>query len=163
MVPDWAVLSIFNLRCNSERPPYWVYFLLDPSIFSFVTQSASCYTRKCAATRVKTFQAPNRIKFFSHCSSFECSEEPKKKTGVKITEKYSLCKFERKLSVEKKWVVLPSWIRCLRMLLKSWFLEHNFVLFHCKGPFGPESYQRRRLQIRRTLWTFKCALSLIKE
>ena len=38
----------------------------------------------------------------------------------------------------------------------------NFVLFHCKGPFGPESL-RRRLQICRTLRTFKCALSLIRE
>ena len=33
----------------------------------------------------------------------------------------------------------------------------NFVLFHCKGTFGPERYLRRRLEIRRTLRTFKCA------
>ena len=39
----------------------------------------------------------------------------------------------------------------------------NFVLFHCKGPFGRESYLRRRLQICRTLRTFKCAFSLIRE
>ena len=39
----------------------------------------------------------------------------------------------------------------------------NFVLFNCNGPFGPESYLRRRLQIRLTLRTFKCALSLIRE
>ena len=39
----------------------------------------------------------------------------------------------------------------------------NFVLFHCKETFGPEGYLRRRLQIRRTLRTFKCALSLIRE
>ena len=26
----------------------------------------------------------------------------------------------------------------------------NFVLFHCKGTFGPECYLRRRLEIRRT-------------
>ena len=39
----------------------------------------------------------------------------------------------------------------------------NFVLFHCKETFGPESYLRRRLQIRRILRTFKCALSLIRE
>ena len=26
----------------------------------------------------------------------------------------------------------------------------NFVLFHCKGKFGPERYLRRRLEIRRT-------------
>ena len=77
VVPDWAVLSIFNWRFNSKRPPYCVHFLLDPSVFSFVTQSGSCYTRKCAATRVKTFQAPNKIKFFSHCSLFECPKEKK--------------------------------------------------------------------------------------
>ena len=87
--------SSFHLQLlNSKRPPYCVHFLLDPSVFSFVTQSGSCYTRKCAATRVKTFQAPNKIKFFSHCSLFECPKE-KKKTGVKITEKRSLCRFER--------------------------------------------------------------------
>ena len=34
----------------------------------------------------------------------------------------------------------------------------NFVLFHCKEKFGAESYLRRRLQIHRTLRTFKCAL-----
>ena len=39
----------------------------------------------------------------------------------------------------------------------------NFVLFHCKGTFGPDCYLRRRLEIRRTLRTFKCALSLIRE
>ena len=39
----------------------------------------------------------------------------------------------------------------------------NFVLFHCKGTFGPERYLRRRLEIRRTLRSFKCALSLIRE
>ena len=39
----------------------------------------------------------------------------------------------------------------------------NFVLFFCTGPFGPESYLRRRLEICRTLRTFKCALSLIRE
>ena len=39
----------------------------------------------------------------------------------------------------------------------------NFVLFLCTGPFGPGSYLRRRLQIRRTLRAFKCALSLIRE
>ena len=39
----------------------------------------------------------------------------------------------------------------------------NFVLFHCKETFGAESYLRRRLQIHRTLRTFKCALSLIRE
>ena len=39
----------------------------------------------------------------------------------------------------------------------------NFVLFHCKGTFGPERYLRRRLEIRRTLRTFKCAVSLIRE
>ena len=39
----------------------------------------------------------------------------------------------------------------------------NFVLFHCKGTFGPERYLRRRLEICRTLRTFKCALSLIRE
>ena len=39
----------------------------------------------------------------------------------------------------------------------------NFVLFHCKETFGAESYLRRRLQINRTLRTFKCALSLIRE
>ena len=39
----------------------------------------------------------------------------------------------------------------------------NFVLFHCKETFEPESYLRRRLQIRRILRTFKCALSLIRE
>ena len=36
----------------------------------------------------------------------------------------------------------------------------NFVL---KETFGAESYLRRRLQIHRTLRTFKCALSLIRE
>ena len=39
----------------------------------------------------------------------------------------------------------------------------DFVLFHCKGTFGPERYLRRRLEIRRTLRSFKCALSLIRE
>ena len=39
----------------------------------------------------------------------------------------------------------------------------NFVLFHFKGTFGPERYLRRRLEIRRTLRTFKCALSLNRE
>ena len=39
----------------------------------------------------------------------------------------------------------------------------NFVLFHCKGTFGPERYLRRRLEIRRTLRSFKCALILIRE
>ena len=39
----------------------------------------------------------------------------------------------------------------------------NFVLFLCTGPIGPESYLRRRLQIRRTLRTFKCVFSLIRE
>ena len=38
-----------------------------------------------------------------------------------------------------------------------------FVLFHFKGTFGPERYLRRRLEIRRTLRTFKYALSLIIE
>ena len=39
----------------------------------------------------------------------------------------------------------------------------NFVLFHCKGTFGPERYLRRRLEICRTFRTFKCALSLIRK
>ena len=39
----------------------------------------------------------------------------------------------------------------------------DFVLFHCKGTFGPERYLRRRLEIRRTLRSFKCTLSLIRE
>ena len=39
----------------------------------------------------------------------------------------------------------------------------NFVLFHCKGTFGPELYLRRRLEIRRTLRTFTCALIFIRE
>ena len=39
----------------------------------------------------------------------------------------------------------------------------NFVLFHCKGTFGPERYLRRRLEICRTLRTFACAPSLTTE
>ena len=39
----------------------------------------------------------------------------------------------------------------------------NFVLFHCKGTFGPERYLRRRLEICRTLRTFTCAPSLTTE
>ena len=39
----------------------------------------------------------------------------------------------------------------------------NFVLFHCKGTFGPERYLRRRLEICRTLRTFNCALIFIRE
>ena len=39
----------------------------------------------------------------------------------------------------------------------------NFVLFHCKGTFGPERYLRRRLEIRRTLRTFTRAPSFIRE
>ena len=39
----------------------------------------------------------------------------------------------------------------------------DFVLFHCKRTFGPERYLRRRLEIRRTLRSFKCTLSLIRE
>ena len=39
----------------------------------------------------------------------------------------------------------------------------DFVLFQCKGTFGPERYLRRRLEIRRTLRSFKCTLSLIRE
>ena len=39
----------------------------------------------------------------------------------------------------------------------------NFVLFHCKGTFGPERYLRRRLEICRTLRTFTCAPSFIRE
>ena len=39
----------------------------------------------------------------------------------------------------------------------------NFVLFHCKGKFVPERYLRRRMEICRTLRTFKCALSLIRK
>ena len=39
----------------------------------------------------------------------------------------------------------------------------NFVLFHCKGTFGPERYLRTRLEICRTLRTFTCAPSFIRE
>ena len=39
----------------------------------------------------------------------------------------------------------------------------NFVLFHCKGTFGPERYLRRRLEIRRTLRTFTRAPSFTRE
>ena len=51
-----------------------------------------------------------------------------------------------------------SWAQNIVMLKNI-----NFVLFHFKGTFGPERYLRRRLEIRRTLRTFKCALSLIRE
>ena len=39
----------------------------------------------------------------------------------------------------------------------------NFVLFHCKGTFGPERYLKTRLEICRTLRTFTCAPSFIRE
>ena len=104
----------------TQKPPYCVHFLLDPSVFSFVTQSESCYTRKWAATRVKTFQAPNKIKFFNHCSLFECPKE--KKTGIKITEKCSLCRFERNRAWKRNVLSHRHKFSVYRMLLKSWFL-----------------------------------------
>ena len=39
----------------------------------------------------------------------------------------------------------------------------DFVLFHCKRTFGTGRYLRRRLEIRRTLRSFKCVHSLIRE
>ena len=36
----------------------------------------------------------------------------------------------------------------------------DFVLFHCKRTFGTGRYLKRRLEICRTLRSFKCALSL---
>ena len=39
----------------------------------------------------------------------------------------------------------------------------NFVLFHCKGTFRSEHHLSRRLEIRRTLRTFTCALIFIRE
>ena len=66
------------------------------------------------------------------------------------------------------WVITTfAWRKGLKWLSRAQNIvmpkNINFVLFHCKETFGPESYLRRRLQIRRILRTFKCALSLIRE